>query len=143
LAPVRELVNRLFDDTFLTRPGWPGSIVWDSWQPAGLGVDLYEQDERYTVVVAVPGVKQDSIDLNVQGSTLTLSVEVPEQTHEGRVWAQEMRRGSFQRRIDFPTEIDADAVQAELDNGVLTLTVPKAEAQRTRRIPVTIVDGRK
>lgn len=131
---LREAIDRLFDQA-LVRP-------FDGWTSlsAGLPVNLYELPDRYHVAILMPGVRPESLEVQALGSTLTIRGEVaaPEIENEKNVaiLRRDWSGGRFARTIEFGDPIDAEHIEARLENGVLHLTVPKAEAVRPRVIKV-------
>lgn len=131
---LREAIDRLFDQAFV-RP-------FDGWTSlsAGLPVNLYELPDRYHVAILMPGVRPESLEVQALGSTLTIRGEVaaPEIENEKNVaiLRRDWSGGRFARTIEFGDPIDAEHIEARLENGVLHLTVPKAEAVRPRVIKV-------
>lgn len=133
--PVRltELMDRLFDETF-TRGGYA---------PAGgellsIPMDVQAKDEEYIVYASVPGLKADDLEIEVLGSTVNLRGEVfAAAPDEKASWLlQERAAGKFSRSLTLPAELDSTKVEASLENGVLTLRLPKAEAARPKAIKV-------
>jgi len=103
-------------------------------------IDVYDLDKEVKVHAEVPGVKKEDIDINYdpKSSTLTLSGQSDrkyEHDDGGRKW-EERRFGQFSRTITLPSTIDADKVQASLQNGVLDITIPKAPETEKKRITV-------
>jgi HSP20 family protein len=129
--PLRELrvwqdrIERLTDH----RP--------DSWTPP---MDVYETQDRYVVAAEVPGLMREHIDLAVEDSRLTIRGQRLDRgaTPESNVHYHQVERGhgSFARTFEFATKIEVEAVSADLTNGVLTITLPKASRQPARKIEV-------
>lgn len=131
MMTLREAMDRLFDDAF-TRPiSMTGSLS----APA---IDMYQTDEELVVKAAVPGVKADEVQINVTGDVLSIKGETKsaDETREKAWHIREQRWGSFERRIMLPTEVVADKAKAEFENGILTITLPKAEEVRPKTISV-------
>lgn len=131
MMTLREAMDRLFDDAF-TRPiSMTGSLS----APA---IDMYQTDEELVVKAAVPGVKADEVQINVTGDVLSIKGETKssDETREKAWHIREQRWGSFERRIMLPTEVVADKAKAEFENGILTITLPKAEEVRPKSITV-------
>ena len=130
---LRDAMDRLFDESFLAPFGDGG---------AGMGaapaVDVCETDNEVIVTATVPGVKPDDLKITLTGDLLEISGETHgEAEHKNATYyLRERRHGSFQRAIALPTPVVADKVQAEFDNGVLKLTMPKAEDARRKTISV-------
>ena len=100
-------------------------------------VNVWESGDAVVAEAELPGVQRDQINISVVGNELTLKVERPELEKEGVTFHRRERPGgSFVRVLRLPTEVDADRVEANLCNGVLTVTLPKAESARPRKIHV-------
>ena len=128
-----QLVNFAFGD--LARVEMP-------WVPLA---DLSETEDAYVVKVELPGVGKDQIDVQLQDRELVVSGEVQEQDQDGQDGGQNggrrrhrstRRTGRFEFRAWLPGDVNADAVQGELTDGVLTLTIPKSEAAKPRKIEI-------
>ncbi len=112
---------------------------WDSRQaetnaPRLLPLDIREQDETYLLTAYVPGLKAE--DLNIQIIEDTLTIEGEYSQHEGQSLMRELPAGSFRRALRLPAPLDAEKAEAHIENGVLTLSIPKAESARPRVIKV-------
>ncbi len=137
--PVREMVtlrdamDRLFDEAF-TRP-WYGDGGNTPGMPA---VDMYQTDDDVIVKATVPGMKPEDIQISVTGDTLTIKGETQEETDnkEKAYHIRERRWGSFERTITLPTNVRSDKAQADFENGVLSITLPKAEDVKPKTITV-------
>ncbi|GAB4439609.1 MAG: Hsp20/alpha crystallin family protein [Chloroflexi bacterium OHK40] len=130
---LREAVSRLFDESFVpSAPARGAGFV-----PA---LDLSETPEAYLVEVAVPGMKAEDLNVNIENGVLTISGEVKqsEESKERNYHRVERRYGRFSRSITLPSTIRADAVTARLENGVLHLSIPKAEEVKPRKITVNV-----
>lgn len=100
-------------------------------------IDLYETDEAVVVQMAVPGVRAEDLDLSIEGRQVTIRGTLRDEEIEGRrYWLRSMPRGDFSRTVTVPSGIDADAIEASVDQGVLTLTMPKAPEAIARKIAV-------
>lgn len=132
MMTLREAMDRLFDDAF-TRPINLRDGGWSA--PA---VDMYQTDNEVVVKVALPGFKAEEVQINVTGDVLTLRGELKrEEEKKDKAWhIREHRWGSFERSIALPTEVRADKANADFENGILTITLPKAEAVKPRTISV-------
>lgn len=102
-------------------------------------LNLHDAQDRYLVTVELPGVSPDDIELSVTGETLTLRGERkrPEGVADESYRRQERPFGRWSRSINLPERIDGNAVAAEFHNGILTITLPKAEEAKPRQITVT------
>jgi HSP20 family protein len=103
-----------------------------------LALDVHETEEAYQISADVPGVNSENIDIRLQDDVLTISAENKSETEEkhGNALLKERRYGKFSRSLRFPVHVKNDAVEANFENGVLTVTVPKAEEVKPRRIEV-------
>ena len=104
-----------------------------------LALDVYETDDAYTVVANVPGIAVDNIDIRLHDNVLSISAESiheNEAENQSRVLLQERSYGKFNRSLRFPVHVNHNAVEADYNNGVLTVTIPKAEEVKPRRIEV-------
>jgi HSP20 family protein len=100
--------------------------------------NIKETKDSFIYKADVPGIKEEDIQVNVSGNQLTISGErEAEKRDEGETfYAYERSYGSFSRTFTLPVQADTAHVKAELDNGELTLVVPKAEAEKPKRVPV-------
>ena len=135
MMTLRDAMDRLFDDAF-TRPFHNGSSL--SMLPA---VDMYQTDNEIVVKAAIPGVKADDVQINVTGEVLTIKGEIKEikekeEVKEKAYHLREQRWGTFERTIALPTDVIADKAKAEFENGILTITLPKAEEVRPKTISI-------
>ena len=108
----------------------------DSWTPP---IDVYETPDRYVVAAEVPGLSREHIDLAVEDSRLTIRGQrIDRSTPADDVHFHQVERGhgAFARTFEFGSNIDVEAVSADLTNGVLTITLPKATRPPARKIEV-------
>lgn len=100
-------------------------------------VNVWEDAERYYAEAELPGFKIEDLDLSVVGNTLTIKGERRMETPEGGVWhRRERMSGAFTRTLDFAGPVEADKAEAAMTHGVLTVSLPKAEALKPRKIQV-------
>jgi HSP20 family protein len=136
LQTLRRL-NNVLDEAF---GNWPlqqdesGSIT-SAWHPA---VDIFEDKDAVKIVAELPGVKPDDVKLSLESNLLTIRGEKKQEAEERseRVHRYERSYGSFERAFALPSTVDGEKISAEYQNGILTVTVPKAERARPREIPV-------
>jgi HSP20 family protein len=108
----------------------------DSWTPP---IDVYETDDRYVVAAEVPGLSREHVDLALEDSRLTIRGQrIDRRAAAGDVRFHQIERGhgSFARTFEFGSKIDIESVSADLTNGVLTITLPKASRAPARKIEV-------
>ena len=99
-----------------------------------LGINVREEDEAYVLSALVPGLKSD--DLNIQVLDDVVRIEGEYQMDESKYLVRELPGGSFTRTLRLPAPIDAEHVEANITDGVLTLRLPKAESARPKQIKV-------
>ena len=105
-------------------------------------LDVVERADAYVISAELPGVDPATVDISFENNTLTLSgtkqpsVVAPEKD-ELRVYTAERLSGAFERAVRLPEYVEGDKIDATYTNGVLTITVPKAQAARARKITVT------
>jgi len=100
-----------------------------------LSINIREDDEAYVLSALVPGLKAE--DLNIQVLDDVLRIEGEFKAEESNYLVRELPTGSFARTLRLPSSIDAENVEARIADGVLTLTLPKAESARPKRINIT------
>ena len=101
-----------------------------------LGVNIREEDEAYVLSALVPGLKAE--DLNIQILADVVSIEGEYKAVEAEFLLNELPSGTFRRTLRLPNEVNAEKVEAKIADGVLTLTLPKAESARPKKIKVTV-----
>jgi len=110
-------------------------------------LDVYQTPNELVIKATVPGVKPEEVDITITGDTLTIGAEVKEEKIEKAEYLYRERRfGSATRTITLPKALKGDQAHASFENGVLTLTIPKAEEAKPRQIkvkPQGIVEGKK
>jgi HSP20 family protein len=134
---LRNAMDRLMDDSFFRPANGLGAN-------RGMPLDVYSTDDALVVEAALPGVKPENVDISVLGDTLTLTATTDEQraSEEGGYHVQEVRRGRFSRTVTLPSSVKADAASATFENGLLRLSIPKAEQAKPRQIPISgVTDG--
>ncbi|HEX2990740.1 MAG TPA: Hsp20/alpha crystallin family protein [Anaerolineales bacterium] len=133
MMTLREAMDRLFDDAF-TRP----LSVRDGWSMASPAIDMYQTDNEVVVRASIPGIKAEEVQINVTGDVLTLKGEVnQEEERKDRAWhIREQRFGSFERSVALPTSVKSDQAEAVFENGILTITLPKADEVKPRTINI-------
>lgn len=99
-------------------------------------VDLYETADSVVLEMAVPGISKEEMDIRLEGNVLTVRGNYPEvpEGEDRRYWVQDIPRGSFTRSVSLPTSVEADKVQATVQNGLLSVIMPKNEQARIRKI---------
>ena len=99
-------------------------------------VDIEETEDAWIVEAELPGVKPEDVNVEVRGSELAISGEIKEREREGILRRRTRKTGEFDYHITLPGDADAENIEAELRDGVLTVRIPKPEQERPRRIDV-------
>ena len=132
MLQFRRSMDRMMDESLMNGSNWDEPMRW------ALPVDVVENNDAYLVKASLPGVNPDDINITYDNHVLTLNTEVQaeEEKKEERYLLRERRYGSFTRSITLPNQVDASKIEADYSNGVLTLTLPKAEELKPRRIQI-------
>jgi HSP20 family protein len=131
MMTLREAMDRLFDDAF-TRP----LSLRDGWSAPA--IDMYQTDDEVVVRAALPGIKPGDVQINITGDVLHIKGEMKhEEEKKEKAWhMREQRWGAFERSIALPIDVVTDKARAEFENGVLTVTLPKAEEVKPKTISI-------
>lgn len=128
---LRREIDRLFDDAFTGRGGGA------NWNPA---VDIQETSSELRLDIELPGIRQEDVELEVENGILSVrgqkSAERKDEGEEGRYHLVERSYGSFFRSFQLPQGVDDQQIQAEFENGVLRIRIPKAALPQPRRIQI-------
>ena len=107
---------------------------WAENRDQTLGINVHEEDEAYILSALVPGLSSDELKIQVLDDVVRIDGEY--KADESNYLVRELPQGSFTRTLRLPAPIDADHVEAEVTNGVLTLKLPKAESARPKQIKI-------
>lgn len=134
-ANLRDEIN-----TFFEGPSWPAATrqaqLFNGWTPA---LDLYQTTDDIVALVELPGMRKEEIEISLQDGMLTIGGERKSDVSEGDKAARSERFvGKFRRSISLPTRVDANTVNATYKDGILTVTLPKAEEVKPKQIQVNI-----
>ena len=134
MVTLRDAMDRLFEDSFVRSRGWliPSGAAMD------LAMDVYETENDVVVTASIPGVKAEELDITIIGDVLTIKGQTQAETKEemANYHRQERRFGAFARSIALPVQVQSEKAAAKLKDGVLTLTLPKAEELKPKTIKV-------
>ncbi|RLC94740.1 MAG: Hsp20/alpha crystallin family protein [Chloroflexi bacterium] len=140
MLSLRDAMDQLLEHSFI-RPDRAVSV-----DMAGVGtmpIDLYEREGDYVLKAYVPGVKVDDIDVNVnRGNVLSVKARISsdlekEEAKDYRRLVNELGSGDVARSITLPMTVDVNKIEATVQNGVLTLVLPKADEAKPKRIKIT------
>jgi HSP20 family protein len=134
--------SNLMDElnSFFELPSWSSSAragqLFTGWSPA---LDLYQSNDNMIAVVELPGMRKEDIEISLHDRTLTISGERKRETSSNGEKAERTERyiGTFRRSIALPTRLDANKVSATYRDGILTVTLPKAEEVKPKQIQVS------
>ena len=131
VEPLSDAMDRLFPGSLL--PAWRRGL-----SGVDAALDMYETDEAVVVKASVPGVKPEDVEVSVVGDTLTIRGEIKadEKVENGQYLCRELARGRFARSVSLPGLVQADKAKAEIENGILTIQVPKVEEAKPKVIKV-------
>src|SRR5215212_10816120 len=131
MLPLSEAFDRLFQTALTPVPGSDGGTG------ARIPANIWESGDGYQIALMVPGARAEGFEITALGNTLTVAGAVELSAPEGAkaVW-QEFGPSQFRRQIGLPSEIDSKHIEAVYRDGVLLLTVPKAEHAKPRQIAV-------
>lgn len=131
---LRNAIDRLFEESFVSpRFGWLAPLG-----AADVAIDMYETKDQVVVKAALPGIKPEQTEVTITGNTLTIRGEAKEEKEikEENYICRERRIGAFSRSIALPDGLKTDKAEATFENGVLTLTIPKAEEKKAKTIKI-------
>lgn len=130
----------LFDDFFREfAPGFFVRPLHGDRLPSQIKLDVKEADGAFKVEAEIPGVKKEDIQVSIDGDMVSLHAEVQQadsKTEEGKFVHSERYYGAVSRSFQLPAEVDESKATARYENGVLTLTLPRKEGVRSRRITI-------
>lgn len=134
MMTLRDAMDRLLEDSFVR----PSRLLWPDLGRGELPIDMYQTDNDVIVKASIPGLKPDEVDISITGDTLTIKGEHKEEreTKEQDYFLKERRYGAFSRSLTIPVPVKTDKAEATFENGVLTLTLPKAEEVKPKQIKV-------
>jgi len=144
MLTLRQAMDRLFDDSFVR----PSRVPAPFGEGLDLPLDMYQTDDSVVIKASVPGVKPEEVEVTITGDTLTIKGETraEEEVKKDNYFRQEISYGAFSRSIILPGSVQTDKAEATFENGVLTLTVPKAEETKPKQIkikPKGVIEGKK
>jgi HSP20 family protein len=131
LERMRNEMERLFEGATSSSPGRAAAGVFPL-------INVTEDKETYRVRAELPGIKADDLDISLTGKSLAISGErkLDQEDKDAKYHRRERDAGRFQRMVSLPGDVDGDKVSASCENGVLTVTLPKAETAKPRQISV-------
>lgn len=139
--PLRELeaTDRFFEDLFgrsLLPAGWRRTPYMEKeWAPA---LEMFEKPDKFVIKAEMPGIKEEDIEISVSDNTLTIKGEkkAEKEVREEDYYFSETSYGSFFRSVSLPSNVNAEAIAASIDDGVLEVDIPKVAEVKPKKISV-------
>ncbi len=140
---ISRVVDRWMEDAI---SGASGGRVARGWNAAAPAIDLKETANGYEVIAELPGWKPDDVEITFENGVLSLKGEVKAEAeqngdaeqNQAKWHSKEIRKASFARSFSLPAEVEADKAQATFEQGVLTLSLPKAEVVKPKQIKIAV-----
>jgi len=135
MVSLRSAMDRLFEDSFVSPLSWRTISGGETMAPA---IDVHETADELVVSAALPGIKAEDVEITMTGQTLSLRGEfkADQQVKQEQYLYRERRFGSFSRTLQLPVRVQGDQARADFTDGVLTLTIPKADEVKPRQIRI-------
>ncbi|HET9417463.1 MAG TPA: Hsp20/alpha crystallin family protein [Candidatus Limnocylindria bacterium] len=136
MVSLRSAMDRLFEDSFVSPLTW--RTIGGGGDSITPPLDVHETADELVVTASLPGMKADDVEITMTGQTLTLRGEFKsdDEIKKDQYLYRERRFGSFSRTLQLPVRVQGDQAQASFADGVLTLTIPKAEEVKPRQIRI-------
>lgn len=138
LSTLQEQVNRLFETSF---PARGDNAALTTWAPA---VDIYETENELVIKADLPEMDEKDLDVRVENNMLTIRGErkFENKVKEDNYLRIERTYGAFTRSFSLPTTVNTEAIKAEYNNGVLTVTLPKRAEAKPKQVKVAVANGK-
>jgi HSP20 family protein len=137
VANSADLNRQLFEDVFRGPAVWSRPTRAADYWNGRLPLDAYATEHEIVVQAAFPGIAPENVQVTVDQDTLTLSAELPGRLENVEYAVAERPHGKFSRQLSLNVAVDVEKAEAVFENGLLTLTLPKAETARPKTIAVT------
>jgi HSP20 family protein len=134
MVTLRQAMDRLFEDSFVS----PLTMRTFNGEAPGPALDVHETGDEIVVTAALPGIKAEDVDITITGQTLSIRGEfkADENVQRDQYLYRERRYGAFHRQLQLPVRVQGDATSATFEDGLLKLSIPKAEEVKPRQIQV-------
>jgi HSP20 family protein len=135
-STLQDRMNRLFRESF-SEGGRDEALITSRFAPA---VDVYENEQKVTLKIEVPGIDEKDIDVRLENNTLTVHGErkIEKEEKEENYRRVERQYGSFTRTFNLPNTVDSEHVSANYDKGVLNITLPKKAEAKPKQIKIGV-----
>jgi HSP20 family protein len=136
MMSLRDAMNRMFDDSFF----WPQDWLAPMEGAQSIPLDIYEEGDNLVVKASLPGMKPEDLSIEVSNNILNITGETKEEQErkEKGYHLKERRYGQVRRSVSLPYDVKVDKANAEFENGILTLTLPKTEVTKAKKIEVKV-----
>ena len=136
MVSLRSAMDRLFEDSIVSPLTW--RTIGAGNESVTPAIDVHETADALVVTAALPGMKADDVEITITGQTLTLRGEfkADDEIKRDQYLYRERRYGSFSRTVQLPVRVQGEQTSATFADGVLTLSVPKAEEVKPRQIRI-------
>ena len=136
LTSLRQAMDRLFEDG----PGRPFRLAPAFDEGLAPAVDVYETTDELLVKAPLPGVKPEDIEVAIEDGLLTIKGETKtgSEGRKGNYLVREHRTGKFFRRLQLPDTVDTEKVESRYEHGVLSITLPKLETKKAKRLDIKV-----
>lgn len=135
MVSLRGVMDRLFDESYVP-------FGWRVLNGDGLttAVDVHQTNDEIVVTASLPGVKPEDVDITITGQSLSIRGEfkADEKVERDQYIYRERRTGAFSRQLELPVRVQGEKAEATFENGLLRLTIPKAEDVKPRQIQVKV-----
>lgn len=143
MMTLRNAVDRMFEDSIV-----PRITSLNNGGETPMALDVYQTDDEVVIKASLPGVKPEDVDISITGDTVTIKGEMKEEAEvrEENYLHRERRYGTFSRMVQVPVSVQEDKAEATFEDGILKLSLPKAEEVKPRQIKVkarALVEGEK
>ena len=133
---LRDAMDRLFQESYVRPANGDGSKT-SGFVPRA---DAWEDEDTVTIEMPLPGVNPQDVDVTFEQDNIEITGEIPQREDERNWVMSERARGPFQRRFSLNVPVDADRAEAQFAHGVLTLSLPKREEIKPRKIAVNVTE---
>jgi len=130
---LRDAMNKLFEESFV----WPTTWRGGEKGPGRLAIDAYTTPNEIVIQAPVPGATPDDVDITLEGDTLTIKATIKPPLENVDYVIRERAYGTFTRTLTLNVPVDGDKIEATVQNGLLTIVIPKAEAAKPKTIKIS------
>jgi len=136
VTSLHEKIDRLFDETF-NPPAW---LSFREENAESIALDLYEEGDKVIIQASVPGIRPQDLHVQLRDDMMSIRAEVQEESeHRDRIYhLQEHRHGGLERTVALPCQVIPEKAEAVYQDGLLTLTLPKAHEVSAREIEIKV-----